>query len=827
MANLTLRQLKNSFNESWLKNDYLNLLLDGDTIQEDDSLIKLLKTAIVFVQYGDDHLSKLGYRIITRYSNKYNDYVPLFDIAINKGYIPISKFIESTEFNDERYSDTLLGAFNTTVHENFRYNEIYISHGQKKLIDFAASAVKDYVIVAPTSYGKSEIIIGEINKNRDSNTVVIVPTKALLAQTKKRIVESSAFKDNYQKIITHPEMFRGNEKNFIAVLTQERLLRLLQRHGDLNIDLVLIDEAHNLLSSDSRAVLLAQVILILKKRNSDSVIKFFTPFISDAKNLQIPLANYTVEEGKSNENLKTERFYVCDLRFDRKLYLYDQFISDFFQVKNDGYRDELECVKERKGNKNIIYLNRPRDIESFAMKMTISSTTTNQIDTQLNEAYDAIADYVHPEYNLLKCIKSGVVYHHGGMPELVRLYVESIFSKIPYLRFIVTSSTLLEGVNIPAEKIFLLSNKVGRRSFSKSQFKNLIGRVCRFSEIFDSEKGNLNLLEPEIYLFKGEYTASNANIRNFIKDRARIDLKMEDRVDNILMKSVQDDLSPQQIEQLEESLTYLENIENNVIDENQEIRYAKYQISESCFHNNIHDFDILDNEDQLNENLLFFKEQTDKLIDNSNDLLQAIFMIFIDEIEIKDETLKRLEYQAARSFYSMFIDWRINGSSYNQMISSFTRYWDNLDNKIIYVGSKWGEIKLNDQNVRELYVDLETKNESQQINLSIVRIKEEQDFVDNTLMKYVEVLADLELMNDDFYDKVKYGTSDKQIITLLKNGFSMDLAKIIVQRVYSGFVEINIESDEVIINEQILEVMRNEGVNEILIFELNYHISIQ
>jgi replicative superfamily II helicase len=70
-----------------------------------------------------------------------------------------------------------------------------------------------------------------------------------------------------------------------------------------------------------------------------------------------------------------------------------------------------------------------------------------------------------------------VVYHHGGMPENVRLYVESSFSKIKEIKYIVTTSTLLQGVNIPAEKIFLLDTKKGRQYLNAAQFKNLSGRI--------------------------------------------------------------------------------------------------------------------------------------------------------------------------------------------------------------------------------------------------------------------------------------------------------------------------------------------------------------
>ena len=41
------------------------------------------------------------------------------------------------------------------------------------------------------------------------------------------------------------------------------------------------------------------------------------------------------------------------------------------------------------------------------------------------------------------------------------------------------TSTLLEGVNLPAENLFITSYKKGRSDFSEVDFKNLVGRVGR------------------------------------------------------------------------------------------------------------------------------------------------------------------------------------------------------------------------------------------------------------------------------------------------------------------------------------------------------------
>ena len=93
------------------------------------------------------------------------------------------------------------------------------------------------------------------------------------------------------------------------------------------------------------------------------------------------------------------------------------------------------------------------------------------------------------------------------------MYIERLYAELNDIKYVVTSSTLLEGVNLPADKMFIMDNKKGQSNLSPSDFKNLIGRVCRFSQIFDRDTGSLTKLEPEIYLVVGRYFSANANAR--------------------------------------------------------------------------------------------------------------------------------------------------------------------------------------------------------------------------------------------------------------------------------------------------------------------------
>lgn len=455
--------------------------------------------------------------------------------------------------------------------------------------------------------------------------------------------------------------------------------------------------------------------------------------------------------------------------------------------------------------------------------MKFSNIISNN-NENYNEITNTIADFIHPDYNLLKCIKKGIVYHHGGMPELIRLYVESLFNDNQSLEFIITSSTLLEGVNIPAEKIFLFSVKKGMRKLSKSQFKNLIGRVNRFSEIFNPENGNLSLLEPNIYIVKGDYFDSRIKPEKFLVDRAKTEIEIEDEINNILLKE-ESDLNSNEKAELKDTLEYLENIELNTTDL-EDVVYVQSEIAKLCYQNNIYDFDIKDNEPNLIVNLNSYRENNTSEISDANELLSAINSIFIQNIDLKDENFKRLENLKARNFYSMILTWRSESASFKEMIGSFLAYWNSLPNEqleSIYIGEKWGEKTR--EGWKKLFVDLTRKDGSQRVNLAILKIKEEQDYIEFNILKYIEILFELELLEENYYERIKYGTSNKKIITLLKNGFSLELAKILTQEVYSSLILINIINDEVIIKAEIIEQMEENLENKILIFEVKYHMN--
>lgn len=798
---------------------YKRFLLNEELTSND--YIKMLELAIIFINSEDVCVKRLGYRIIVIYSNRTNDYAPLYEISINKGLYPIAKFIESRHF--ENNEKTFFTEINSAFLELYKSKDKYCSEQQYQLNLFYSSKQDNSLsIVAPTSYGKTELILETLKACPNKNICIITPTKSLLAQTRNRILNEKIA--GIKKIIVHPEMYIRNESNCIAVLTQERLLRLLKIDKNLHFDYVIVDEAHNLLYNTQRDELLASSIIILNKRNPKTAFKFLTPFIKNTKNLKIRYTSYDLNDYVIDEYIKTEKVFFYDIKTGANLMLYDQYIDEWCEINSESKRyTSVQFISEHSADKNIVFFTKPRDIESFAQKM-IDSLPDVETSPQLKSAIENISEYLNPEYTLVKCLRKGIVYHHSAVPDTIRLYVEHLYSSCPEIKYIITNSTLLEGVNIPASKLFVMDNRAGQRNLSASSFKNLIGRICRFSEVFNKANGSMKKLEPEIYFVSDGYFKKNANIKKYISKVLKVDNEIEERTENILLENT--DITSQNASSLTQASEFLENYEPGSVS-GYKGRYAETSFGQTCILNGLNEMDIFNFEFEMQDTLNKWTTHF-TMASNENDLIDLICNVFIPFISNNNhnDNILRLKNETAQNYYKMLLSWKLDKMTYKQMIEHTIGYWETLKNSnqdtLVYVGQKWGDTNRG-VGYSKLWTDIKLKNKSQLINLAIVRIKEEQDFIDNSIMKFVEVLNDMNAVNQSLYRKIKYGTDNPWEIVLIKNGFSLALSKLLLER-YNDCVSIDMESDTVKIDQTVIEMMKANHENQILIYEAQTNV---
>lgn len=613
-------------------------------------------------------------------------------------------------------------------------------------------------------------------------------------------------------------MYNAADAPCLAVLTQERLLRLFKKDANLAFDCVVVDEAHELLEDDGRNLTLAGVIAVAKKRNPNVAFKFLTPFIHEAKNLQSRYATYEIAPFKVSEYVKTEKYFLYDVRNRGGLRFYDQFLNDFIVAPDSPTldRDEQVVVKYATA-KNLVYLNKPKDVENFAL--TLAAALPEIDSPTLDVAIQNIADYLSPEYHLLTCLRKGVVYHHGSVPDAVRSYVEKLYRNEAAIRYVVCSSTLLSGVNLPAKRMFILDNRRGLGRLTRASFKNLVGRVCRFNEIFHRETGTLKLLTPQIYLVAGRYLAQNANVENFLKESANVQKKERDDVKNVLLS--QSDLSDKkQRNVLRAASEFLENYETGVVPHYAD-RRAQTPVGKICVANGVVEIDVFACEAKMQAFVDAYKSKSPKISD-ADKLLNVLSRLFVQNTEKIPKRWTPLSNESARRFYAMLFDWRGKRLSYSEMVERFVKYWlDELRKdagKLIYVG-KWGEISLTENGPLN-WVRVREKTRRQLTNLAIVRVKEEQDYVDNTLLKLVEVLHKLDLLDASFYSRIKYGTDDEGTICLIKNGLSSSAASLLLKK-YRAYLTLDVAESRVVCDvESLVAAMTAQRENQIVIDEV-------
>ncbi|WP_429036965.1 DEAD/DEAH box helicase [Aeromonas media] len=825
MKELTYNRLTHiTFKEKFdaLKSLYRKLLFNHDISQSE--IEKALSVSVLFSNQRDRTLNKIGYKIALLHAVNKQDFKPLYDICINTGITPVVDLIKRIgnnhheTKNENGFYPTIIDSFI----DSFRVGNIVQTEQQLILNEFHVEKLDSTTtIVAPTSYGKSELIISTIEKEIGKKICVLVPSKSLLSQTKKRILESNS--KWVKKIITHPEMNAGDISSSVYVLTQERLSRIINKQKEFYLDIVFIDEAHNILEKGSRSTLLASTLRVLHYRNKSTAFKFLTPFLEDPQSIKLKDVALSTCFFKIDEYVKAENIYITDYRDGRKRFdLYDPLMNEFFECSH-CHDNDIDYILRHASNKNAIYFNRPKHIQIFSKNLanTLPIVSSKIIDAAINE----IGHFSDESYLLIDCLKKGVVYHHGSMPEAIRQYVEYIYRECCEVKYIITSSTLLEGVNLPVEKMFLLDIRKGLGHLRHSQFRNLIGRVNRFNNIFaNANLESLRKLIPEIHIIATEqYFPKLANINKFIQTVMQDSKKNNDNIENVLISgtTINDDNS----DDYDLAIARLGNTEEGLISDGK-YKIARTDIGKKLLASNITEIDVFESEEEI-EKYLATHLKTHGKINNSNTLMNVIYQAFVSKIEKnsknRDKGLTRLENDKAQTFYSMFLDWSIENIPMGVMIGRFLHFWSELpENTPIFVGS-WGDVK-KDDSYRELFTYISQKSKYEQINLAIVRIKEEEDFVDYNIFRYIDILFDSELIDENYYKLLKYGTTNETTISMIQNGFSKSTAELINKKYINYFT---IENGEVLsVKKDIHQKLLNDGVgfmqrNEIAMNVLN------
>lgn len=467
-------------------------------------------------------------------------------IALNRAGLSPSAIMVDEQFdrdsNTFSATQSLINQMAVTIyqidHEVFISDKKFLLTNFQKRVWERMGQVKLLGISAPTSAGKSFVVLLkciDVILREGGDVIYIVPTLSLVAQVSADFNEQlKKFSiETYRISTTYNEEDIGRNK--IYVLTQEKAISAFSQSDTPfnNVKVLIVDEIQNVekvsFEGDQRSKTLYDTLIEFRHSLNPDLTILAGPRVDGLKNMGVEVFNEAdSEEEKTKDSpvvnitysiskLRNKYFlnqYNDVLKTEHKIPIEDDTIIDGYGGAQ--YRDKfIQYLHEfisrlGDGSRNIIFSPTTGQARSTAIGL---SNLTNSVldDDRIHSLVKYIEDTVHVEYDLAKTTPKGIVYHHGKTPTHIRSVIERAI-RDRLVSNVVCTTTLMQGVNLPAQNVIMRNPDLAIRSIDGVKpkltpyeianlrgragrlLKDLIGRIYILEEDSfekDSEQGEL------------------------------------------------------------------------------------------------------------------------------------------------------------------------------------------------------------------------------------------------------------------------------------------------------------------------------------------------
>lgn len=468
--------------------NFLNLKIDNASELSEKEFTDLLRFSDILCRSTSAFGRNKSYKIISLLYDRYYD-DPYFqccaDTVLTKlGVFPTLELIDTNKTVRPSAEISLEKSVKETFQSSTLAGKVF-TDAQYKLFEKMKNS-NHFSFSGPTSFGKSFIMEAFINyiiteRNSSDNIAVLVPTRALINQVSSKL--KLEIKNPKYKILTHPvvpEMFRRKNYRYIFVFTPERWISYISNSTNPVVTYMFVDEAQKIISQkDSRAPLYYHAILLAERKSVK--LYFASPNIP---NVEIFLELFEKSKDEVmviNDSPVAQNRYFFDF-VDHRAILFSETGNDieiaYDTSASKGFLARL-LLQIGQNVQNIVYCNTIEDTTEFALKFSMRFPIKKS--KKIENFISLIKTFIHKDYYLIECVQHGVAFHFGRLPQRIREQVEQLFSE-GEINYVFCTSTLLEGVNLPAKNIFILNNAIGLSKFSDIDFWNLAGRAGRLSK---------------------------------------------------------------------------------------------------------------------------------------------------------------------------------------------------------------------------------------------------------------------------------------------------------------------------------------------------------
>lgn len=368
-------------------------------------------------------------------------------------------------------------------------------------------------VSAPTSAGKSYIVkrwLKRFAAGRDTfRGIYVVPTRALIEEVSSDLKEEFGAEVPVHTMPWDAEI--GSTDKEMHVLTQERFHLLQQRLSAFAPDVVFVDEAQKF-GDGQRGILLQQVLDETVYRRPEAQIIFASPLsenpelLLDGAPADVKATALTSQTITVNQNLLwVNQVPRRPIEWGMSLIQHGEPMDvGLFNIPARPSPDSkrLPFVAVALGglrSGNVVYANGAADAEKTARQIFEALGPEGDLgdDEEIAALSELAQTAVHPQYSLAEVITRGVAFHYGNMPQLLRNETERLF-RSEKLRYLVCTSTLLEGVNLPCRNLFARGPRKGNgKPMSGPDFWNLAGRAGRWGKEFQGNIVCVDTSDPQ------------------------------------------------------------------------------------------------------------------------------------------------------------------------------------------------------------------------------------------------------------------------------------------------------------------------------------------
>lgn len=366
---------------------------------------------------------------------------------------------------------------------------------------------------APTASGKTFLVlqwlIDQMLTSGARIAVYLAPTRALVSEIESNLVSLLKHESSIQvsslPLRNKYDAARTGASRLILVFTQERLHLLTNVLGDVTVDILIVDEAHKI-GDSQRGVILQDAVERTVRSNDDLRVVFISPATQNPQELLTDAPDGARTMAVDSDSPTVLQNLIVANQVQRKPKLWN---LSFRKQEGDvplgilqlasapiGIRKRLAFIASAVGERGgtLVYANGAAESEEIADLISQLLPQMGGPDPELTELAELARSGVHPSYRLAPLVERGVAFHYGNMPSLIRLEIERLF-RSGKIRFLVCTSTLIEGVNLSCRNIVLRGPRKGiGHPMEPHDFWNLAGRAGRWGDEF---QGNIICVDPE------------------------------------------------------------------------------------------------------------------------------------------------------------------------------------------------------------------------------------------------------------------------------------------------------------------------------------------